>query len=128
MSKDLWLERQHILSEKLKHNRLTKQKILLKKDLKYTKKGTKQQNLESLWADTPYSISLMQMLLPNYTWCWDLWGALYSSWVGLVAMNVHLSKGELVRGETILPKFIHGTSSPLSFLQPSFSQNINYSS
>lgn len=48
MSKNLWLERQHILSEKLKHNRLTKQKILLKKDLKYTKKGTKQQNLESL--------------------------------------------------------------------------------
>lgn len=47
MSKDLWLERQHIVSEKLKDNRL-KQKILLKKDLKYAKEGTKQQNLELL--------------------------------------------------------------------------------
>lgn len=45
--------------------------------------------------DTPYSISLMQMLLPTYTWCWDLWAAPYSSWVRLVAMNVHLSTGRI---------------------------------
>lgn len=47
MSKALWLEGQHVMSEKLKDDWLTKQKILLKKNVKYSKEGAKQQNLES---------------------------------------------------------------------------------
>lgn len=41
MSKDLWLKGHYVMLEKLKNDGLTKQNILLKKNLKYAEKGEK---------------------------------------------------------------------------------------
>lgn len=49
--------------EKLKDDRLTKEKIVLKKDIKYAKEGAKCQNLGSLEQVHPISFHLQMLFL-----------------------------------------------------------------